>query len=154
MSELFVWLAGFLLVLWVGFNWSSPLALLGDAEELSLGRLPAELLARVRAHKVRFYLSALRRGPGFSAWVWPWSFVVFDRQFFRHASPELVRYLIAHELAHFALRHPQRRWLVVVTGVVLLPPVRRWLARCEDEADAFAEKLTGFRREFFDQLKT
>ena len=142
-----------LLTLWVLFNWAAPFATLLHAERISHGRLPAELLVWDDARRVKFYMSRLKRGYGFSIWAPPWSVVVFDKAFFSHASAPLVRYVVAHELAHFSLGHHRKRWFAVVTGAALLPPVRRWLRRMEDEADAVAEHRTGYDRKQFRVLQ-
>ena len=148
-----MWALG-ILALWLLFNWVSPFAALvsTQAKPISRGRLPAELLEWGKDREVRFYVADLKRGYGFSVWAPPYSIVVFDRRFFTNAYPNAIRYVVAHELSHFVLGHHRRRWLAVVTGLAALPGVRRWLARMEDEADAEAERLTGFKRAFFPQL--
>ena len=146
-----IWLS--LLLLWVLFNWAAPLAVLARAERLGLGRLPADLLRRPEARRVRFYLGSLRRSYGFSVWLWPWTVVVFDRRFFSGASGDLVRWVVAHELGH-ALRGDQvERWWAIVTGAVLLPAARRRLRWHETNADLYAIALTGLRRDMFEQLR-
>ena len=149
------WLTGGIIVVfgfWLVFNWGAPLAVLARAESLSLGRLPADLLKRPEARQVRFYLADLRRSYGFSVWLWPRTVVVFDRRFFAAAGGDLVRFVVAHELGH-ALRgdHVERGW-AVVTGVVLLPMMRRRLALHEINADLYAIALTGQRRDQFREL--
>lgn len=145
------WLLAVLAV-WVTFNWVAPFAVLVRAQPISRGRLPAELLAWDRDGAVRFYTASLIGGYGFSLWAPPWSVVVFDRDFFSRASPPLVRFVIAHELAHFTLGHHRKRWLAVVSGLVLLPQVRYALRAMEGEADAVAERRTGSKRSDFSQL--
>jgi len=141
-------------LLWLTFNLASSYAPLLLAERISPGRLPAELLARGEARRVRFYVGETRISYGFSAWAPPcWTVVVFNRQFFRRAPPELVRFVVAHELGHAAENHHVWRWFAVTSGAILFPFVRRALARQEETADAYALRLTGFRREFFEQLK-
>ena len=141
-----------LLCFWVLFNWVAPFAVLIDATRLGRGRIPAELLVWSQDRGVRFYTAQLSGGYGFSVWAPPFSVVVFDMDFFARASPPLVRYVVAHELAHFSLGHHRKRWFAVVTGVVLLPWVRRRLVYMEHEADAEAEIRTGYNRSLFPQL--
>ena len=141
-----------MLAFWILFNWTAPFAILTQAERIGRGRLPADLLTWGRDRKVRFYVTPLSGGYGFSVWAPPWSVVVFDKDFFAQASPPLVRFVIAHELAHFSLGHHRARWFAVVSGAVLVPAVQRRLARMESEADAWAEKRTGLKRSSFSQL--
>ena len=141
-----------MLAFWLVFNWAAPFAVLAQAERIGRGRLPGELLTWSRDQKVRFYTARLSGGYGFSVWAPPWSVVVFDKDFFAQASPPLVRFVVAHELAHFSLGHHRARWLAVVSGAALVPAVQRWLVRMEGEADAWAEERTGLRRGSFSQL--
>ena len=122
------------------------------AQPVSRGRLPAELLDWDQDGEVRFYTAPLSGGYGFSIWAPPWSIVVFDRDFFAQAPPTLVRFVVAHELAHFTLGHHRKRWFAVVTGLALLPAVRGWLRRMEDEADMVAQVYTKSKRSDFPQL--
>lgn len=137
---------------WVLFNIGAPYSVLLKAERVSVGRLPAELLIWPKDKKVQFYMTTLHRGYGYSVWAPPMSLVVFDRDFFKNASPSCIRYVVAHELAHFTLGHHRKRWFAVATGAVLIPAVRRWLLRMEDEADELAEKRTGLSRKLFPEL--
>lgn len=138
--------------LWLLFNLLAPYTVLLRAERISWGRLPAALLTSVRDRKVRFYMMSLSGGYGYSVWAPPLNLVVFDRTFFARANPALIRYVVAHELAHFSLGHHRKRWLAVVTGLAFFPAVRRWLVRMEDEADRLAEKRTGLVRSSFPEL--
>ena len=151
MGKGMIWIVlAFVLFLWLAFNVAASYAPLLLAERISPGRLPAELLARGEARRVRFYVGANRMSYAFSAWAPPlWTVVVFDREFFRRATPELVRFVVAHELGHAAAHHHVWRWAAVVPGVALLPAVRRALARQDTTADAYATALTGFRKEHF-----
>lgn len=143
-----------LLAAWVLFNVAASYAPLILAERISPGRLPAELLKRREARRVRFYVGNNHSSYGFSAWAPPfWTVVVFDRRFFQRASPELVRFVVAHELGHAAAGHHVWRWFAVVSGAVLLPFIRRELDRQEAIADIYATFLTGFKKEHFSQLK-
>mgnify|MGYP001597717617 CR=1 FL=1 len=142
-----------LFAVWVLFNCAAPYAVLVQAERISVGRLPSELLVWPRDRRVRFYLSSLKGGYGFSVLAPPLNLVIFDRAFFAHASPALIRYVVAHELAHFSLGHHYKRWLLVVCGLALLPAVRRLFQRFEDEADAAAAERTGFKRSAFQELQ-
>lgn len=145
-----------LIALWLAFNWAAPFATLVGATRISPGRLPAALLTSADARRVRFYVADLPRGKrvglGFSIWAPPFSVVVFDRRFFAHASAPMIRFVVAHELAHFSLGHHRLRWLAAVTGLALLPSVRRRLARTEDEADAEATRRTGLVKSLFPGL--
>lgn len=135
-----------LLGFWVGLNWLAPYAAIYRAERISPGRLPHELFSLDGARRVRFYVDDLTTGLGYSIWAPPLHCVVFDRNFFAQASPPIVRFVVAHELAHFSMKHHQLRWFSVVLGLILLPAVRRRLVRAEDEADAEAERRTGYPR--------
>lgn len=138
--------------LWLLFNLLAPYAVLLRAERISWGRLPMELLTSEHHRKVRFYMTTLQGGYGYSVFSPPLNLVVFDRAFFARATPALIRFVIAHELAHFTFGHHRRRWLMIITGLVLLPAVRRWLLQMEDEADAEATRRTGFTRKMFPEL--
>lgn len=149
-----VWiLLGVALLLWVAFNWVAPFAVLFEAERISPGRLPPELLLWEEARRVRFYQAGLSGGYGYSIWAPPWNVVVFDRMFFARASSALVRFVVAHELAHFSLGHHRKRWLLVVCGLALLPAVQRLFQRFESEADVEAVRRTGFTRALFKELR-
>lgn len=141
------------LLLWVVFNIAAPYAVLLKAERISPGRLPAELLMWKRDRKVQFYMTILRGGYGYSVFSPGLHLVIFDRAFFARASPALIRFVVAHELAHFHQGHHRMRWFAVVTGFVLFPFVRRWLLRMEDAADAEAEYRTGLCRKLFPELR-
>jgi Zn-dependent protease with chaperone function len=135
-----------LFLMWVAINVAAPHAAFLRAERISAGRLPAELLTHDRDRKVRFYMMTLTRGYGFSIWAIPFNVVVFDREFFRHATPPMIRFVIAHELAHFHLNHHKKKWVCRVTGAIFLPFVKRWLERMENQADEEAETRTGIPR--------
>ena len=139
--------------LWVAFNLIAPYAILLRAEQVSWGRLPAELLMVKRDKQVRFYITTLNNSYGYSVFSPFLNLVVFDKRFFAHASPAELRFVISHELAHFHQHHHQKRWMLVVTGLVLLPAVRRWLLQMEDDADAEAERRTGLSRKLFPNLR-
>ena len=146
-----IWLTviGFIVV-WVAFNVAAAYAPLLLSERISPGRLPTELLARGEARRVRFYVGTCVSAYAFSSWAPPlWTVVVFDRRFFRQATPALLRFVVAHELGHAANGHHVLRWCAVVSGAALLPAVRRALARQEEQADAYATFLTGFKKEHF-----
>ncbi len=142
-----------LIGLWVAFNLIAPYAVLLRAEPISWGRLPAELLTAERDRNVRFYITTLNNSYGYSVFSPFLNLVVFDKRFFAHASPSLMRFVIAHELAHFHLNHHRKRWVMVLTGLVLIPAVRRWLLRMEDEADVEAVRRTGLERKLFPELQ-
>jgi hypothetical protein len=155
-----MWYAlGAVLVSWVLFNWASPFALLQRAVPLSRGRLPGELLDWDKDNRVRFYVADLQKGPGFAAglgcsvYAPPVEIIIFDRMFLTQANAPLLRFVIAHELAHFQLGHHKKRWLAVVSLLYLLPSARAWFQRMEDEADAVAEQRTGRKKESFPQLR-
>lgn len=132
--------------LWLVFNWLAPLSLLVFAERMSIGRLPKNILDKARAHHVHYYVSKLVQPGAFTTWLgWKYA-VVIDRDFLQRAYPSQIRFVLAHELGHCALGHMKLRWLCTVTGLCLLPPVQRFLARKEEEADEFAEKLSGISR--------
>lgn len=150
-SAVISWILFFML-LWLLFNWAAPFAVLARAEPLGLGRLPADLLKRPEAKRIKFYLGTLRRSYGFSVWLWPHTIVVFDRRFFAAASGDLVRFVVAHELGHALRGDHVERWWAIVSGAVALPAVRRRLAWHERNADYYATALTGFRRDMFKGL--
>ena len=141
-----------LLVLWVLFNLLAGYAPLLLAERISPGRLPAELLRLGTAKRVRFYVGNNVKSYAYSLWAPPYTVVVFDRRFFLRAEPDLVRFVVAHELGHAHAHHHIIRWLSIVTGAVLLPVVRRVLLRHELDADSYAMELTGLTKSMFPQL--
>ena len=142
-----VWfVAGFLLILWLLFNWLAPLSLLATATRMSLGRIPKDILDRANAYHVHYYVAKLNGSAALSTWLGWKHAVVLDRDFLHHASPGRVRFVLAHELGHCALGHLKRRWLCTVTGLALLPVVSAYLRRKEEEADAYAETLSGLPR--------
>ena len=140
-----------LVLLWAAFNFATPYAAAHLAQRISPGRLPAELLRRGEARRVRFYVGRCAQSYAFSAWAPPYTVVIFDTQFFSRATPEMLRYVVAHELGHAARHHHVWRWLAAVTLTAYLPAVRRALLRQEVTADDYAEGLTGFRREHFER---
>ena len=138
-------------VLWISFNWVAPLAIFLRGERISPGRLPPELFTSGEARAVQFYLDDLYFGYGYSVWAPPWNVVVFDRKFFAKASAPLLKFVIAHELAHFSLGHHYTRWLLIVLGVGLTPWARKTFERYEKEADAEASRRTGLVRTLFSE---
>lgn len=134
-------LIGFLC--WVIFNWVASLSVLVGAEKLSRGRLPYGLMGSKEASETRYYLAHLPSGYGFSIWAPPLHIIVFDKAFFQKASADAVHFVIAHELGHRKLGHHWKRWLLVISGLILLPAARRWLKQTELEADMYAEHRTG-----------
>ena len=142
---------GILFVGWVAFNWVAPLAALSavNAAPLSPGRLPRELLLSDAARRVKFYLADLNRGYGYSVWAPPFNIVLFDRSFFNSASSDLLRFLVAHELAHFSLHHHRKRWLLMVMGIGFLPAMKKLFEKFEEDADAEASRRTGLTRSMF-----
>ena len=147
-----IWTIIILLTLWVAVNCAAPYAVLLRAQKISWGRLPGELLTLPQYHDVKFYMTTLVGGYGYSVWAPGISLVVFDKAFFAHASPTLIRYVVAHELAHFTCGHHRKRWVAIVTGASLIPGVRRWLHGMEVEADGIAVQRTGLNREMFPEL--
>lgn len=141
-----------MLLAWLTLNVAAPYSVFATCERISHGRLPAELLIWQKDRNVRFYMTKLVRGYGYSVWAPPYNIIVFDRDFFRHASSELIRFVIAHELAHFRCNHHKKRWVATVSGAVLLPSVRRKLLAYEEEADAIAEERTGLSRQLFPEI--
>lgn len=137
---------------WLLFNFAAGYAPLMLAERISAGRLPVELLAYSNRMRVRFYVGNNARSYAFNVWAPPYTAVVFDRAFFLTAPPDLLRFVLAHELGHAASRHHIYRWLAVVTGAALFPGVRRWMLRQETVADEYAERLTGLSKSMFPQL--
>lgn len=155
------WILG-LATVWLLFNWLAPLSVLAFAEPLPLGRIPDDILRKAQAHRVRYYVSDLvqaskepnMKGLAFSTWLGWKHAVVLDRSFLRGAYPSQIRFVLAHELGHCALGHLKKRWLATVTGLCLLPAVRAHLEHNEEEADAWAEKLSGLSsRVLTDPLK-
>lgn len=134
------------LVAWLIFNWLAPLSLLAFAERMSVGRIPKNILDKANAYHVHYYIAKLVRPGAFTTWLGWKHAVVFDRDFLQRAYPDQIRFVLAHELGHCALGHMKRRWFCTVTGLALLPAVRVYLEGKEEEADAFAEKLTGLSR--------
>ena len=139
--------------LWVLFNLLAGYAPLLLAERISPGRLPAELLARGEALRVRFYVGNNVKSFAFNVWAPPYTAVVFDRTFFLNAGPDMIRFVVAHELGHAHWNHHIKRWLAVVTGAALLPSVRAAFLRQEQSADHYAVALTGLHKSMFPQLK-
>ena len=146
-------LIGLAVALWVAWNVAAPYATLRGAARISPGRLPRELFTGAAARRVRFYVAELRGGYGYSLWAPPaMNLVVFDRAFFDRAGMDLLRFVIAHELAHFARGHHRRRWLLVTCGLAATRWGRERLMRYEREADAEATQRTGFVRANFTAL--
>lgn len=114
-----------------------------------MGRVPQEIAAVAHQLNVRFYTAELNDAGGFSVLAWPRMFVVFDRESLAQTPAWALRFLVAHELGHCALGHLQARWLLTVSGLVLLPAAQRWLGEMEREADAYAERLTGLEADSF-----
>lgn len=137
-------------IIWLIFNFLAPLSLIRTATPMGIGRIPADILYRANAHKVRYYVDDLRalnaNGFAFSTWLVFRHAVVLDRNFLLHAPPEVIRFVLAHELGHCALGHLRQRYFLTVTGLILFPAIRRWLATKEHEADAWAEKLSCVHR--------
>ena len=140
-----------LLTIWVVFNLLAGWAPLLLADRISPGRLP--VWAWGKGVSVRYYVGENVRSYAFNVWAPPFTAVVFDREFFTHAGPDLFRFVVAHELGHARMHHHIHRWLAVVSGLALLPSIRKRLSQQEVLADEFAERLTGFPKSMFPQLK-
>ena len=143
-----IWIAA-VFALWLAFNWLAPFAVLASAERMSAGRVSETLAAEAARIGVRLYTAKLDRAGGYSVLAWPMKLVVFDRESLARTPAWAWRFLIAHELGHCALGHLRERWLLTVSGLVLLPAARRRLQEMEREADAYAERLTGLAAESF-----
>lgn len=137
-----------LLLLWILFNWLSPLALLAFSQRMSIGRIPGEILARANKHNVSYYIANLSsRGYAFTTCLgWRYA-VVLDRAFLQQAQPAQIRFVLAHELGHCALGHVKLKIICVTTGLILLPFVRDRLKELEEAADEFASNLSGLPRD-------
>lgn len=136
------WILG-LLAAWLLFNWLAPFSLLLNAERLSVGRIPRDILDKADAYHVQYYTANLLRRGAITTWLgWKYA-VIIDKTYMRNAAPAQFRYVMAHELGHCALGHTRSRWLATVTGACLIPPIKAFLQCKEDEADAFAEQLSG-----------
>lgn len=142
----------FFLFVWVLLNILAPYAVIARSTPISIGRLPSELLTGVDHRQVKFYTANLIGGYGYSVWAPPLNLVIFDKVFFAKANPALIRYVIAHELAHFDFGHHRKRWFCIVTGIVVFKWVRVWLREMEEEADVEAARRTGFHRSLFPEL--
>lgn len=113
---------------------------------MNVGNLPGEILYRANANRVRYYRAKLDRGFAFTVWSWPYRIVVINDDFLALSRPDIIRFVLAHELGHIVLGHSFARWISVVTGMALFPSVRRWLGRNEGDADEYAEQLSGVQR--------
>lgn len=141
------WIVLGVIVAWLLFNWLATLSLLALAEPLSIGRIPKDILDKANAYHVKYYTANLIQRGAITTWLgWRYA-VIIDKLYIRNAVPAQFRFVLAHELGHCALGHMRARWLATVTGLALLPAVDRYLKRKEDEADAFAEELSGLPRE-------
>ena len=142
-----------LLAAWLLFNFLAPLSLLAFAQPMSLGRIPADILEAAKAHKVRFFDAHLARGLAFSTWLGTSHAVVLNRSLLERAYPAQIRFILAHELAHCQLGHLRLRWLLTVSGAILVPAVARWFRGKEEEADLLAERLSGLPRSILSDRK-
>lgn len=148
-----IWLLLLLPALWLLFNLVAPYVPLIEAERVSPGRLPRELLARGEAKYISFYIGPTRFSYAYSAWApGKGTVVIFNREFFRRAPPDLVKWVVGHELGHAAAGHHRWRWAAIVSGAVLIPWVRRRLEKHERSADTYALLLTGIKKERFAQF--
>lgn len=156
------WVLGFVVLLWITFNLLVPFSVVQTAQPMGIGRIPADILFRANTEKVHYYVDKLMevdehgrmtkgRGVAYTAWLGNMHIVVIDQTFLKRAQPAQIRFVLAHELAHCALGHVRQRWLAVVSGLVLLPFVRRKLKDLEDEADTYAETLSGLPKEVLTQ---
>ena len=135
-----------LIVAWLLFNWLAPLSLLANATRMSIGRVPKDILDRANAYHVHYYVAKLNGPLALSTWLgWKYA-VVLDRNFLQNARADQVRFVLAHELGHCALHHLQLRWLCTVLVLSWIPTVNAYLRRKEEDADAFAEELSGLPR--------
>lgn len=136
---------------WFAGAWLSPVLLAADRKPLSLYELslvPADLHHVAMKLRATFYtVGGLGvDGFSFSAFFFDQRVICIDRTFLHHAPAAVVRFVIAHEIAHHLLGHPELKALAYMTGLRLFPAVRRWLENFEHQANRWAEDQTGLAR--------
>lgn len=99
---------------------------------------------------VHFYAADIDRRTGvvgFAVHVPFYKIIVMDRRAMVSSDPREFVFWVAHELGHHALGHCRRDfWLTATFLMLLFPKTPAVIALSEDEADAFAERITGISR--------
>lgn len=134
-------------------TWLSPLVLAANREPIADDRiLDPVLLGWASVLGVRFYVApTLERGDlAFSCFLGFHRAIVVSAPFFRHAPDPVVRFVLAHELAHHTFGHVWRRMLFAALRLRRWPLLgayaARQIQRDEDEANAYAEQVTDLPR--------
>lgn len=81
-----------------------------------------------------------------SCWLGFERAVLVDRTFFNFAPWPAVEFVLTHELGHHWYGHPLKRLLITMIRANNWRCVHNYLARQEDEANLFAERITGYQR--------
>lgn len=133
-------------------TWLSPFALAAERFPLVFDRACDPVLVDWAASLgVRFYtVPSLDRDYAFSCFLGFTRVVVIAWPFYRHAPDPVVRFVIAHELAHHELGHVGRRMFITILRLqhwpVLWRLAHRLVAHDENAANELAEKATDLPR--------
>lgn len=133
-------------VCWFLPVWFSPFILVSGREQLAGHRIPGYLRGEVDRLGIDVYLVEGVDGYGFSCYLGWRRAIVIERNFFRFAQGPAFEFVMAHELAHHELGHVALRYWLTATGLSHFPAAHQRLQKTEDEANAWAERLTGFPR--------
>jgi Zn-dependent protease with chaperone function len=138
---------GLALVLNTLLTWISPVYLARDCWPLQLHHLGPKLEWLAREHGITAYFSpALYPNYAYSTHFWFQRTMVIDHRFFHQAPQPVVDFVVAHEIGHHFYGHPWRKMLLVALHVHRWPLIAEYLRFTEEQANRFAEIVTGHPR--------
>lgn len=135
------------LAVWLSARYVSallqPYLIARDRWPMHSHHLPEKLRHLFREAGVRTYFANLPLGDyAFAGYIWGRRVVVVDYTFWSFAANPLLEFVLAHELGHHAHGHPWRTRLLATLGI--LPWCRDCAKRIEDQANIYAERITGY----------
>lgn len=134
-----------LLIAWLLINEVSPLATVFFCKPLD-PKLWVPLVARTKVTGIRFYQGHLLFGPACSMTCFHLQLVFLHTKVSTWFTPTEIDAILAHEIGHQKLHHLRKRWLIIVTGLVMIPFFKRILrVDHEEQADIYAAKLIGWK---------
>lgn len=133
--------------LWLLICWWAPVVAIILTSPLSLSvALPDAFDGALKHNALLLVGTDMPDHLGFSVRVWPINVIVISKDVVESKIDGLLPFVVYHEIGHVALKHTRWRWWAVLLGIWWLPSVRRRYQRQEDEANLYAERVTGFSR--------
>lgn len=142
MKWIFLALALWLFVCW----WAPVVAILMTSPQSLSDALPDAFEGAKKRGALLLVGTDMPDHHGFSVRVWPIDVIVISVEVVKSKVDGLLPFVVFHEIGHVVLKHTRWRWWAVALGIWWAPSVRRRYQRQEEEANAHAERVTGFSR--------